>query len=175
MEWIQTFTHRMQSFGDLQSGTPGEFPVSIKVRVEGGCYCRSCCRAAWEMIDLELQGHKLDAHPLFRFEEHESGPEILAYVVLGVGLAKEIVSLVTAVIQARTEGRRRGDRRSDPVTLIVRRMESKDRVLEERVMTFSGDEQVTPEQIEALLSRGIQKIAPKEVKPAAKKATRKRS
>lgn len=176
MEWLNEFDRRMRSFGDLQSGAPNEFPVSIKIRVDSGCYDRGCCPAAWDIIDRELDTLRRKGEDQFRFEKHESGPEILAYVGGAVGLVAGVVSLVTSIIQARSEGRRKGDRHSDPVTLVVRRMESSDRLLEERVMTFSGHEDVTPELVEALLSKGLKKIAPKEEKkPKAKKRPRKKS
>lgn len=41
-------------------------------------------------------------------------------------------------------------------------------------MTFSGHEEVTPAMVEALLSKGIKEIAPKqEKKPKAKKSPKK--
>jgi hypothetical protein len=53
-------------------------------------------------------------------------------------------------------------------------METSDHLLEERVMTFTGHEKVTPEMIEALLTAGIKKIAPKgQEKTKAKKRPKK--
>jgi len=175
MEWINEFDRRMRDFGDGHTGAADEFPVSIKVRVDSGCYDRGCCPAAWEIIDHKLESLRQERETTFRFEKHESGPEILAYVGGAVGLAAGVVSLITTIIQARSEGRKKGDRHSDPVTLVVRRMETSDRLLEERVMTFSGHEEVTPAMVEALLSKGIKEIAPKqEKKPKAQKAPRKK-
>jgi hypothetical protein len=174
MAWIIEFDRRMQDFGNRPPGDSDEFPVSIKVRADSGCYDRSCCPAAHEIIDRELDVLRQAGETQFRFEKHESGPEILAYVGGAVGLTASIVSLVTVIIQARAEGRKKGDMHSDPVTLVVRRMETSDQLLEERVMTFSGQEKVTPKMIEALLSTAIKKIAPKgEKKPKAKERPRK--
>lgn len=170
MEWINEFDRRMSDFGDGLPGEPGEFSVSIKVRVDSGCYDRGCCPAAHEIIDRKLDELRRAGETRFRFEKHESGPEILAYVGGAVGLAASVIGLVTVIIQARAEGRKKGDRHSDPVTLVVRRMETNNQLLEERLMTFSGHEEVTPEMIEALLSNGIKKIAPKgQKKTKAKK------
>jgi len=176
MEWINEFDRRLR---DFKTGLPresGGFAVSIKVRVDSGCYDRGCCPAAYEIIDRELDALRRAGETAFRFEKHESGPEILAYVGGAVSLAAGIISLVTTIIQARAEGRRKGDRHGDPVTLVVRRMETSDRLLEERLMTFSGHEEVSPEMIEALLTKGIKKIAPRaSKKPKAKKRPRKGS
>lgn len=84
MEWINEFDRRMRDFGDGNSGGLDEFPVSIKVRVDSGCYDRGCCPAAWEMIDHKLDALRRAGETRFRFEKHESGPEILAYVGGGV-------------------------------------------------------------------------------------------
>src|ERR1017187_2024980 len=140
MEWINEFERRLR---DFETGLPREsdgFSVSIKIRVDNGCYDRGCCPAAYEIIDRELDTLRRAGGTGFRFEKHESGPEILAYASAAVGLAAGIISLVTTIIQARAEGRRKGDRHCDPVTLLVRRMETSDRILEERLMTFSGHE-----------------------------------
>ena len=176
MKWINEFDRRLRDFESGLPGESGEFPVSIKVKVDSGCYDRGCCPAAYEIIDRELETLRRAGETRFRFEKHESGPEILAYIGGAVGLTAAIISLVTAIIQARAEGRKKGDRHSDPVTLIVRRMDTGDRLLEERLMTFSGHEDVSPEMIEALLARGIKKIAPKgREKPKATKRPRKGS
>ena len=173
MEWINEFNGRMRDFRDRLPGESGQFPISIKIRVDSGCYDRGCCPAAHEIIDRELDVVQRANETRFRFEKHESGPEILAYVGGAMGFAAGVISLVTVIIQARAEGRKKGDRHSDPVTLVVRRMESSDRLLEERVMTFSGHEKVTPELIEALLSKGVKKIAPKTQRKTGTKRSRK--
>jgi len=166
MKWINEFERRLGDFEGRLHGEPGQFPISIKVRVDSGCYDRGCCPAAHEIIDRELDALRRAGETRFRYEKHESGPEILAYVGGAVGLAASIIGLVTVIIQARAEGRKKGDRHGDPVTLVVRRMETSTQLLEERVMTFTGHEKVTPKMIEALLADGVKKIAPKGKEPA---------
>ena len=161
MEWINEFGRRMGDFEGHLPSEPNEFPISIKVKVDSGCYDRGCCPAAHEIIDREIDGLRRSGETRFRYEKHESGPEILAYVGGAVGLAASVIGMITVIIQARAEGRKKGDRHNDPVTLIVRRMVTSDHLLEERVMTFLGHEKVTPKMIEALLTDGIKKIAPK--------------
>lgn len=175
MEWINEFDRRMEEFEGSVTGEPDQFPVSIKVRVDSGCYDRGCCPAAHEIIDRELDSLRRSEETRFRYIKHESGPEILAYAGAAMGLAASVIGLVTVIIQARAEGRKKGDRHDDPVTLIVRRIETDDKLLEERVMTFTGHEKVTPDRIAALLTGGAKRIAPKSrAKPKAKQPRRKK-
>jgi hypothetical protein len=174
MEWIDEFERRMEDFEGRVAGEPDQFPVSIKVRVDSGCYDRGCCPAAHEIIDRELDTMHRSGETQFRYIKHESGPEILAYAGAAMGLAASVIGLVTVIIQARAEGRKKGDRHNDPVTLVVRRIETADTLLEERVMTFTGHEKITPKMIEAMLTDGIKRIAPKTpAQPKAKQPRRK--
>jgi hypothetical protein len=140
MEWINEFERRIDDFEDSVAGEPDQFPISIKVRVDCGCYDRGCCPAAHEIIDRELDTLRRSGQNQFRYIKHESGPEILVYFGAAMGLAASVIGLVTVIIQARSEGRKKGDRHDDPVTLVVRRIETVDKLLEERVMTFTGRE-----------------------------------
>jgi|SRR5581483_7635657 len=99
-------------------------PVSIKVRVTSGCFHREHSPQAYVLIDEQLYSTPPDAP--FSFEEHESGPELLVLLALatsGLSLAKSVVDLIIAIIQARREGIARGDTPADPVELIVPRMD----------------------------------------------------
>jgi hypothetical protein len=108
--WQSEFRKRMQRFGSAKPG--GFVPVSIKVRVASGCFHREHSPQAYRLIDNYLARKDLsDLH--FQFEEHESGPEILVYLTLtatGLGFAKSIIEFITAIIKARSEGIKRGDR-----------------------------------------------------------------
>ena len=86
MKWINEFDRRLRDFESGLPGESGEFPVSIKVKVDSGCYDRGCCPAAYEIIDRELETLRRAGETRFRFEKHESGPEILAYIGGAVGL-----------------------------------------------------------------------------------------
>jgi len=62
-------------------------------------------------------------HLLTLMKKDESGPEILGYLAAtttGLSLAKSIVELVIAIIKARSEGIKRGDRPTDPLEVLVR-------------------------------------------------------
>jgi len=113
----------MRRFEARRPPLSGELSVSIKVRVISGCFHREHSPRAYFLIDQVLSSLP-PSEPGFAFEEHESGPELLVYLALataGVTLAKSVIDLVTAIIKARSEGVKKGDRPSDPVELIVRR------------------------------------------------------
>src|ERR1035438_6191425 len=118
--WQNEFRTRMEQFG--ASKVEGFIPVSLKVRVESGCFHREHSPEAYRLIDQYLSGLGKPEVP-FKFEEHESGPEILVYLAVttaGLSLAKSVVELLTAIVKARSEGIKKGDRPSHPVEVIVR-------------------------------------------------------
>ncbi len=133
---------------------PGEVSVSIKVRVDSGCFHREHSPRAYELIDEALTQPPAS---MCSFEEHESGPEILAYVVVGVGLATALINLVTAIIKARSEGIKKGDHPTDPVVLIVRRDEPGG-VKEEIVLRISSTDRVQKKQIADAIAHSLRKL-----------------
>ena len=166
MPWLDEFRDRLAGFRAMNPPQSGEIPISIKVRVDSGCYSRSCCPHAFRLIDEELQ-QRQKYTGRFIFEEHESGPEIIVYLAVttaGLALAKSTVDLVTAIIKARSEGCKHGDRHDDPVTLIVRKLEDKDRLAEERLLTFHKDDQVTRRIVDDALMKGCKAITRKGTK-----------
>lgn len=129
----EKFQRRMRGFEMRHPPRPGEVAVSIKVRVDSGCFHRDHSPHAYALIDEHL--HRLSSSgPDFAFEEHESGPEILVYVASGVALATSIINLVAAIIKARSEGVKKGDRPAAPIELVVRRTVGPDSVQDEVVM-----------------------------------------
>jgi hypothetical protein len=163
MPWINEFRNRMNRFGNDLPPDENEIPISIKIRIDSGCYSRGCCPNAYKIIDKKLNELR-DKGERFGFEEHETGPEILVYLAVtaaGLGLAKSIIEFITVIIKARSEGRRKGDHHDDPITLVVRRLQSRDALVEERLMTFNGDEDVKNEMVERLLIDGCNKLLPK--------------
>ncbi|MGA2623766.1 MAG: hypothetical protein ABSF91_07935 [Bacteroidota bacterium] len=170
MPWIKEFRDRLDQFEDSLPPVEGEIPLSIKVRVDSGCYSRGCCPFAFRLIDNKLS--ELQQHPQrFKFEEHETGPELLVYLALttaGLGLAKSMIEFVTAIIKARSEGRKHGDRHDEPVTLVIRRLQDQSTLAEERLFTFHQNDKVTDSIIEQLILDGSRKLI-QEVKPPRKK------
>ncbi len=73
--WHDTFRKRMDTFQRLCSPKQGEVPVSIKVRINFGCFHREHSPRAYQIIDRYLNSIS-PGECVFEFEEHESGPEI---------------------------------------------------------------------------------------------------
>lgn len=155
-DWQEQFQKRMKEFGTANSD--GLVPISIKVRINSGCFHREHSPEAYRLIDDYIAAADLSkAH--YRIEEHESGPEILVYLAFtaaGLGFAKSIVELVTAIIKARSEGIKRGDRPSDPLDLIVRGHSKDGDYFEEKILRIPPEQAVTTKQIEEALTKQIQ-------------------
>jgi hypothetical protein len=157
--WESQFRRRMRAF-ELNHATGNDgMPVSIKVRVTSGCFHREHSPQAYALIDERLDSTPSDAE--FAFEEHESGPELLVLLALatsGLGLAKSIIDLIIAIIEARREGVARGDKPCDPIELIVRRMDG-DALREETVLRIGHRDGVNSGEIEALVNDAIERLA----------------
>ena len=151
--WQSEFRKRMQQFG---SASEGFEQVSIKMRAPSGCFHREHSPQAYQIIDHYL-AHADFPGVRFHFEEHESGPEILVYLAVtaaGLGFAKSVVELVTAIIKARSEGIKRGDNPRYPLELIVRGHDKGGKFFENKVLDIPPGKPVTVKLIEdALISR----------------------
>jgi len=161
MTWEDEFRRRMNRFeGSLP--TPGNgIPISIKIRVSGGCFHREHSPNAYRMIDEYLRSHPSDD---FSFEEHESGPELLVYLSLvtaGASLTANVINLVTAIIKARTDGIKRGDRPSEPLELVVRGFDEDGKLKEERILKIDSWHDVNGDLIEKALQNSANKMIPK--------------
>src|SRR5437868_7098401 len=111
--WEAEFGERLRSFGSTRGYRRGEAAVSLKVRVTSGCFHREHSPHAYALIDESLVSTRHDEG--FELVEHESGPELLVSLALataGIGLAKTVIDLLVAIIKARAEGVRKGDRPS---------------------------------------------------------------
>lgn len=161
--WQRSFRERMHRFELQRHPGQGELSLSIKVRVVSGCFHREHSPHAYALIDRHLAGLS-PAEAEFSFEEHESGPEILAYIALttaGLTLAKSAIDLVTAIIKARSEGVKKGDNPSEPVELIVRRIHDAEQFREEIVFRYGHDDPVDNAVIEKALNKAARKLTSK--------------
>ena len=154
--WKDQFRRRMNRFSTPRPGHGNA--ISIKVRPQGGCFHRQHSPHAYDLIDDYLHScTSLDAN----FEEHESGPELLVWLALGTAgiiLAKSVIDLVTAIIKARSEGIKKGDSPSAPIELIVRKVITHDKIIEEKVLRFDYKDEVNSEEIEKALIKAVEKI-----------------
>lgn len=168
--WPYEFRERMRRFEGRREPRPGEVAVSIKVRVLSGCFHREHSPRAYQMIDRSLSG-LVPGDTQFGFEEHESGPEILAYVVLaaaGLNLAAQVINLITAIIKARSEGIKKGDHPSDPLCLIVRRVHDAEGIREEEVLTIGHTDALDEVELKEELTSALRKLLRE---PASRKSS----
>jgi hypothetical protein len=158
--WPYEFRERMRRFEESKETRPGEAAISIKIRVSSGCFHREHSPCAYELIDHNVRSlATTDTRVVF--EEHESGPEILAYVALaaaGLGLAAQVINLITAIIKARSEGIKKGDHPSDPLHLIVRRVHIADDFREEQVLTIGHTDAIDEAMLREQLTAALRKL-----------------
>lgn len=94
---------------------PGAAALSIKVRVVSGCFHRDHSSRAYALID------RLSAPADVEIVEHESGPELLAFLAVGtvaLSLTKSVIELITAIVKS-GEGVRKGDIMKHSLTLVA--------------------------------------------------------
>jgi len=134
--WVEQLRARLTEFQTARDveGTA----LSIKIRIEAGCFHREHSPIAYEIIDAwvahpELQGSD------FKIEEHETGPEILLWITAGLGIAKGIIDLVVTIVKARAEGSKKGDRASGPLQIIVRGFQKNGEFFEEKIVQIPPD------------------------------------
>lgn len=158
--WEQTFQRRMDGFELSEPPPPNAVAVSIKVRVVSGCYHREHSPHAYEIIDHHL--HSIPANErAFAFEEHESGPEVLLYLAIttaGITLATSIINLITTIIKARSKGVEQGDHPCSPIELILRRIDKRGQLREEKILRIGHSDHIDPSEIERKLSERANEI-----------------
>ncbi len=158
-QWQTSFRQRMRRFADRRPGRPDETAVSIKVRVSSGCFHREHSPRAYEIIDGLLSSTATPKEA--GYEEHESGPELLVWIGLGtsvISLAASVVALVTAIVQARSAGVRKGDKPREPLEIIVRRIEDGREVHEEVVLRVGHRERADRRRIGRELNKAVSRL-----------------
>ncbi len=147
--WERNFGRR---FAELDADVPRPseaLPVSIKVRVDSGCFHREHSPRAYAIIDDALSRTDLRAERA-RFVEHESGPELLAWITLGaatLNLTTGLINLVVTVLRARRDGIRSGDHPAAALVLIVRGHDPKDEYREQRLLEIAPDDPIDADEI----------------------------
>ncbi|SPF41422.1 hypothetical protein SBDP1_340001 [Syntrophobacter sp. SbD1] len=125
-----------------------------------GCFHREHSPHAFEIIDRQLLAIPMTDQE-FSFEEHESGPELLVYLAMttaGITLAKSVIDLIITIIKARAKGVKKGDTRSAPIELIVRRVEKDGEIREEMVLRIGHNDPINPQDIEERLKDAAEKV-----------------
>ena len=166
--WELQFRERMRSFEQQRPPREGETSVSLKVRVVSGCFHREHSPSAYQLIDDHLASIPVSERSDIAYVEHESGPELLVYLALatsGVTLAKSAIDLIVAILKARTEGVKNGDRPNAPVEVIIRRVGDKDRFLEETILRIDQNDAIKRGDIEALINAALKRTAGNDTPP----------
>jgi hypothetical protein len=156
IEWEHEFRQRMVDFVVTRPPNEQEVPVSIKVSIDSGCFHAEHSPEAYRIIETYLA--RLDRPYEFSFLPHESGPELLVYVALGtagLSIAKSIIDLVTAIINARAQGICRGDAPAAPLRLKLRRSRVDGSVKEETVLEIDSRTGASREDVDSALSDAI--------------------
>jgi hypothetical protein len=94
------------------------------------------------------------------YERHESGPELLFCLAMWtatISLAKEVIKLVTAIINARSEGQKQGDRHHEAIELIVRDFDKDGKMFEERVLRIQQGHEPNREMVKRASTDGLTK------------------
>jgi hypothetical protein len=159
-EWQRSFRDRMRGFKAHRVPRTGDLALSIKLRVVSGCFHREHSPLAYKLIDL----HWAKSSPDVEFVEHESGPELLVYLAVataGLSLAKSVIDLITAIVKARSEGVKRGDRPAEPLELIVRTVDDGHEFREETVLRIGHTDPVDPKVIEKQVNEALSKLLKK--------------
>jgi hypothetical protein len=153
--WLTGFRQTVDDFRSRQMGN-GQI-VSVKVRVESGCFHREHSPEAYKIIDARLRRPPEHAEII----EHESGPELLLYLAVTAGalsLAKSVVELVTEIFKARAAGIKKGDHPKDPLVLIVRRVDEKNEYREDVIFRIGQADSVDSGVVEKELTAAIKGI-----------------
>lgn len=153
-QWQRTFRDRMRGF-QARAAHPGAAALSVKVRVVSGCFHRDHSPHAYRLLDSQ------PVPPDVEIVEHESGPEllvILAAATAGVTLAKSVIDLIAAILKARAEGVKKGDRPDDPLELIARRSGDGDQYREELILRIGHTEPVDPVALQDQIEKALQRL-----------------
>ena len=159
MSWQNQFKNRIDDFENHFKNGPG-VAISIKIRVDSGCFHRDCSPKAYSIIDDELKNFDPKKEKAVLIE-HESGPEILVYLTIisgSISLTTAIINIVTAIINARKKGIELGDRPNHSINLIIRNFDKKGNIKEEKILTIDRSSSIDKKILKDHLEKGIKKL-----------------
>lgn len=158
--WGRVFKKRMDNF-EVTGPSHGEgLPVSIKVRDESGWFHREHSPEAYAIIDDYWGSHAAKDMTL-TVEERESGPEILVHLAVaaaGLILPRSVIDLVTAIVNARTDGVKKGDKPDAPMEIIVRGFYEGGKFYQETILRIDSGNSANAELVGKALSSSVDRI-----------------
>ena len=156
------FRQQISKFETSFPARKDDTPISIKIRVDSGCFHREHSPFAYREIDLYIYNHPNDN---FTFEEHENGPELilfLSWLTDGIHLSKSVIDFVAVIIKARSDGTRHADRKSEPIELVIRGLDQHDEYIEIKVLRILPRQTVSRYLIEKALLSSANKMVQKQ-------------
>jgi hypothetical protein len=169
--WLNQFRLRIDEFSSAM-GKAGE-AISVKVRIDTGCFHREHSPQAYTIIDAYGAGLSRSVPEFnFRIEEHETGPEILVWLKEGMGFAKTLIDLVVTIVKARAEGNKKGDHPSSPLEIIVRGFHKDGVYYEEKIIRISPDHPLAESAIKEALNKQLGTKKPSKSKKTKKSPKR---
>lgn len=119
--------------------------VSIKLKpMTGGCCCFHCWPRTWSEINREISNYGIledegdiligDDNERFVLECHESGPEIIVYLGVGVATLNFVTSIINIIY---TIIKNRQHEKVGAKFIITKRNLKKSKVIEETIMQIS--------------------------------------
>jgi hypothetical protein len=153
MLWENQLQSKLDQFKLSNQNTTDAIPISIKIRVTGGCFHRKHSPNAYTIIDEYLLKNPLDNAI---FEEHETGPELLvllAFLAAGAELTAGVINFVSEIIKARKIGIKRGDTPKEHIELIIRGFDVSGKFKEELVLKIDSENPISAELIKSALKK----------------------
>ena len=118
---------------------------------------------AHKMVDEYIKSHPLEDDKV-EFIDHESGPELLVYLVLGtaaISLSKSILDLIVAILKSRQEGIKHGDRNQTIFEIRVRGFDKGGNIQTEKKLEFRSSDALDRDIVRESLQSVINKFLPK--------------
>lgn len=154
--WQNEIRSRILQFESSRPHGSDERAYSIKIRVESGCFHREHSPEAYRWIDDYIR--TIEPQLAYQILEHESGPEIIAFAIVGVGFAAGVTRLVTEMVNTRYDGYYVGREGGTepilgaPLEIIVRGFRNDKVYVEELVLRVNAETAVSSDRIEAAIN-----------------------
>ena len=163
--WKEDIRRRLDAFSERNESDG--FAISIKFRPPE-CFCRgNHAPVANRLIDDYQRHHPFDRDQ-YEYVEHESGPELLVYLAVGVaalGVLKSVIELATAIVKARSEGAKKGDQQHGPLVIVVRGFWPDGEFFERPVIKAALEPSPNEKVIGKCLIETVQQIANEQLRP----------
>jgi hypothetical protein len=156
MEWRNEFKNRLDNF-EKEFGDDKGTSISIKLRIESGCFHREHAPYSYQLIDKAISEYQLSSEKTV-LVEHESGPEILVYISSGLIFGASVIDLIAAIINSRNKGREKGDSTGSHLNIIIRKFDKEENIREEKVLEIGNNENVDKRILKELLENALSNL-----------------